>query len=292
MNNPFKQSNNIQNIIFTIANEDFLKINEYLETKFITYSLFEKNSFIIEISIYLDEENELFINQLKNFLQTENISINNLQISHLDDHDWVEKVQKEFRPILIKEFFIYSKYYQDYKKTDKINIQIDPGRAFGTGEHQTTKLCLSFIAELDTKPESALDLGCGSAILAIALLKKFPESNIYASDIDEVAIQVAKENANLNNADLIHFIQSDGFENQIFINKKFDLIVANILLNPLIDLAKEINKKINKNGYLILSGFTSDQIDQIINIYIKNDFKVVELLEDENWNAILLKKIK
>jgi ribosomal protein L11 methyltransferase len=172
-------------------------------------------------------------------------------IKEAENKNWVEELAKEFKAIGTLHFHIYSEFSK--ASNHLINIRINPGMAFGTGQHETTYLCLEAIAHLadeDFKFKNILDLGCGSGILAIAAGKIWLDAKITATDNDTIAVRVAKENAKENQVELAAYA-SDSFAK--IKTTKFDLILANILMNPLLEMAEDMAKFVN--GMIILSGF-------------------------------------
>lgn len=180
-----------------------------------------------------------------------------LETSCIEDEDWLAKCFANFKPIVVGSFYMLGPHlYKNKKPADKIQIEIAAATAFGTGEHPTTSGCL-LACETFFDPEthkSALDIGCGSGILGIALAK-LGAKRVAACDNDLEAVRVAKKNAAMNRvAHRISVFQN--FYHEFDINK-YDFIVANILEVPLISLAEAILKSLNERGILILSGFNA-----------------------------------
>ena len=186
-----------------------------------------------------------------------------LLFEEIDEEDWQNAYKKHFHPWKIKNFHWIPVWKKDsyLVPKDHLKLYIDPGMAFGTGNHETTKLCLESLVTLYEKLHLAskysfLDVGCGSGILAMtANLLGF--KNVDAIDIDPLAIKVSGENAHINEIDEINFIAND--LNTYLPPIKYDFIVANIQANILQDNAKQLIKFLNKNGYLILSGILSEE---------------------------------
>ena len=160
--------------------------------------------------------------------------------------------------------------------------------AFGTGQHETTYLCLEalqFLKDENFKPENILDLGCGSGILAIAAAKIWKDT-VTATDNDPIAVKVAEENSHENNVTLECFT-SEGFAIfKDYENVKFDLIFANILMNPLLEMAEDMAKY--SNGKIILSGFKTEQTEKILEKYTSLGFKSERLFVKNHWVSLLL----
>ncbi|MDX1739632.1 MAG: 50S ribosomal protein L11 methyltransferase, partial [Alphaproteobacteria bacterium] len=180
----------------------------------------------------------------------------------LPDVDWVSENQKSFREIKAGRFFIHPSLYEGTIPAGSWPLMIDAATAFGTGEHATTKGCLLAIQDLSKyfKPENPLDLGCGTGILAMGMAKAW-RIPVSASDIDPEAVRVTKYNAVKNGVgNFIDAFAAAGFNHlQLKKRAKYDLIVANILANPLKDLSREMSQNLEDGGYLILSGLLNDQ---------------------------------
>lgn len=288
MTNPFNQ--NICNWQFSIT---CLKSEQYHILEFIdewaeSYTIFEIDEVTALITVFASD-----LMLANDFIAKFQNSYPRLEISapiKVEDRDWVSETQINFKPIDISNFYIHSSYYKPATAIHgKIAIEIDPGRAFGTGEHETTKMCLSAIAKLNLKDDTlALDLGCGSAVLAIAVKKKF-NCEVIASDIDDVAVMVANNNCIINKVPDIKTIVSNGFENQQ-LNKKFNLIVANILANPLIELSFAIKNHIKPDGYIILSGFTTVQEQEVLSAYLAKGFVHLKTFAQNGWVSVLMQQ--
>lgn len=248
-----------------------------------------------QISVYTDTPSKLteLIESIRRRFNLPNVQVS---ITELESKDWVTEVQKNFKPILVENIYIYSSYYQDTlsQHPDSIAINIDPGNAFGTGEHHTTKGCLRAIAQLSKKEAftNIIDIGSGSAILAIAAAKLFRNAKILATDIDIDAVKVAQENIEKNNADNILAMQADGIDHQIINTRApFELIICNILSSVLIQIASDINNISTQDTIIVLSGLTIRQLEDVTNSYIKYNFKTLEVIHEDEWCTIIMKKL-
>lgn len=170
-----------------------------------------------------------------------------------------------------------------------IPIYISQGMGFGTGKHETTSLCIFLIEYLHSKNikfEVALDLGCGSGILSLVISKLF-NIPVTASDIDDLAIYAAKEAFNANGVN-IETIISDGFNG--INNVEYSLIVANILMNPLLEMKNSLYDHLQSDGYLIVSGFLDNQLSTILNELMGVGFRLLKILQKDVWCAVLFIK--
>lgn len=215
-------------------------------------------------------------------------------ISEIPDQDWVSKVQRELAPVLAGRFFVYGSHDADKVPADKIPLLIDAAMAFGTGHHGTTKGCLeAFDRLLDEgfNGDRILDIGCGTAVLAMAAAKVLP-GTILASDIDPVAVEVAQANVLSNNLkDRVNCFVAPGFEASALVDGgPYDLIFANILKGPLIGLAPDIARNLKVGGYAILSGILNEQADDVVSVYQRNGFKLCEKHKIVDWTTLILAK--
>nr|WP_210327334.1 50S ribosomal protein L11 methyltransferase [Bartonella apihabitans] len=245
---------------------------------------------IYEVSLYVDEAEKNSV--LPRFAQVLGVNENKIEIEILPDIDWVSHSLEGLGPVRAGRFFVHGSHDRDKVKPGDLAIEIDAGQAFGTGHHGTTVGCLELIADVmeHEKPQNALDLGTGSGILAIGIALIEP-IRILATDIDPIAIKVAKENFALNGvAKTITAITATGLDDEE-IKKRvpFDLIVANILANPLIELAPQMVPALKKGGSIVLSGILEEQHDRVVKAFEAEGAKYIKTLHHEGWVAIHLK---
>lgn len=215
-------------------------------------------------------------------------------ISDIPEQDWVSKVQRELAPVMAGRFFVYGSHDADQVPDDKIPLLIDAAMAFGTGHHGTTKGCLEAFDMLladGFSGQKVLDVGCGTAVLAMAAAKVLPYS-ILASDIDPVAVEVAQANVISNDlADRVNCVVAAGFgAPELKENGPYDLIFANILKAPLIGLAPDISAHTAAGGYAILSGILNEQAAEVISIYEQNGFNLMQNRVIVDWTTLILHK--
>ncbi|MBN9543634.1 MAG: 50S ribosomal protein L11 methyltransferase [Alphaproteobacteria bacterium] len=216
--------------------------------------------------------------------------IDQIDIQEIEDKDWVTEVQKNIPVIEIPPFII-----SDPVKLENVTgqhvIAIEAGRAFGTGTHETTSLCIEALVSLTrSQPlKRIIDVGTGSGILAIAA-SRLTNARVFASDIDKVAVEVARRNLKINNVKNVKTYISNGINNRIMFLDPFTLVIANILAQPLIDMAKDISRIVEKNGFIILSGFLKNQEASVEAAYVKRKFKKVEAKYKGDWVMLLMQK--
>lgn len=215
-------------------------------------------------------------------------------ISEIPEQDWVSKVQRELAPVSAGRFFVYGSHDADKVPENKIPLLIDAAMAFGTGHHGTTKGCLEAFDTLlrdGFQGGKILDVGCGTAVLAMAAAKVLPDL-VRASDIDPVAVDVAEANVVGNGLeDRVHCVVAVGFEaSEIKENGPYELIFANILKAPLIGLAPDMSVHVADDGYAILSGILNEQAEEVIGVYERNGFNLVEKRVIVDWTTLTLSK--
>jgi len=260
---------------------------------------FDQESKALSISIFEDGPGQMHIQALfETELQAENClkaidfpAPMESFITQLPDEDWVKLSQSGLPPIEAERFFLFGSHDKDkVPSDDHIAIEINAGQAFGTGHHGTTKGCLLILDKLLTcgvEPDSILDLGCGAGILAIAAAKSL-QKTVLATDIDPVAIDVTLENAALNDVlPLISAFQADGLNSPHLDGRKFDLIFANILAGPLMDLASDIRQAVSQGGHIILSGILDEQAEKVADHFRQTGLKVTPQPSLSGWTSLL-----
>ena len=214
-------------------------------------------------------------------------------VSELPDTDWVAHVRRELAPVEAGRFFLYGIHDADKVPERSVPLLIEAAMAFGTGHHGTTKGCLvAFDALLDDgfRPSTVADIGCGTAVLAIAAAKVL-DARVLASDIDAVAVDVALANLKANNAlDRIECFEAVGLNHELYhASDGFDLIFANILKGPLVELAPDVAKKLRSGGHVILSGLLNDQAEEVDNAYRAQGLEPVASRNLGEWSTLTLK---
>jgi ribosomal protein L11 methyltransferase len=216
-------------------------------------------------------------------------------VALLPDTDWIKLSQEGLPPVRAGRFFVYGAHDAGIVPPGVIPIRIEAGMAFGTGHHETTTLCLSLMSTLAKQRNFSrvLDLGCGTGLLAIGAVKLW-RRRVRASDIDPVAIQVARENAVANNSSpLVQTIVADGMANPaLAAGAPYDLIVANILAGPLTRLAPGIAAAVEPAGMLILSGLLHWQENLVLSFYRPHGLVLRARHRDGPWSALLLERAR
>lgn len=208
-----------------------------------------------------------------------------------DETDWVSESLKDLTPVAVGRFFVHGSHDRDKVRPFHRAILIDANQAFGTGHHGTTAGCLEAIAAVTKRRSfhSILDLGTGSGVLAAALAME-TRKPVLATDIDPVAIRVARENMALNNiAGLVACATATGFHHPLFRERgPFDLVVANILAGPLRTLARPMSLHLAENATIILSGLLIRQQSAVLSAYREQGARLVEAIHREGWATLIL----
>ncbi|WP_317202405.1 50S ribosomal protein L11 methyltransferase [Janthinobacterium sp.] len=198
------------------------------------------------------------------------------------EQDWVRLTQSQFAPIHIGKNIWVVPSWHEAPDPEGLILELDPGLAFGTGSHPTTRLCMEWL-EAHPTAGSVLDYGCGSGILAM-VAKKLGTAVVTGVDIDPQAIESARDNAQRNNCDIAYFLP-DGFATSIHAEQRFDTVVANILSSPLKVMAPMLSGRVADGGALILSGVLARQAKEVIEAYAPF-IKLAVWAQQEDWVAL------
>ena len=215
-------------------------------------------------------------------------------VSELPETDWVAHVRRELAPVEAGRFFVYGAHDADKVPADCEPLLIEAAMAFGTGHHGTTLGCLKALDKLVEQgfhAKNCIDVGCGTAVLAMAAARIWPE-NVRASDIDQQAVDVAEANVKANNLEgRVTCLEAAGFaHDDIEAAAPYDLVFANILMAPLIGLAPDMAEFLAPDGYAILSGILNEQADDVIRVYEENGIKLISRDEITEWTTLILQK--
>lgn len=230
-------------------------------------------------------------------LETIEFNPDDFNFEQLEDVNWLEESYKQFQPFNVGKFFIYGSHYEGEVDAGQIGLQIDAATAFGSGEHETTAGCLEAMLALKEQgfePANILDLGTGSGILAIAATHIW-DANILASDIDQESVKVTKHHCDVNDvsygSEKFDVVCADGFSHKaIMAFKPYDLLIANILAGPLIEMSYDLCQHVADGGRIILSGILTTQKNEILAAYGAEGFEPVSINDKGDWTAIILSK--
>ena len=215
-------------------------------------------------------------------------------VSELPETDWVAKVKRELAPVEAGRFFVYGSHDADKIPVGSEPLLIEAAMAFGTGHHGTTLGCLKALDRLAHQGfvgQNVADIGCGTAVLAMGAARIWPNV-VLASDIDQVAVDVAVANVKANDlVGRVDCLEAAGFGHPVLAAKApYDLVFANILKAPLVDLAPDMGTNISGAGHAILSGILNEQADDVVQAYDAAGFDVHTREEIGEWTTLTLTK--
>ena len=214
-------------------------------------------------------------------------------VSEVPDTDWVAHVKRELAPVEAGRFFVYGAHDAARVPDGKIALLIEAAMAFGTGHHGTTLGCLRALdrlADQGFEADSVADIGCGTAVLAMAAARLWPKARVVASDIDPVAVDVACVNLVANDlAGRVVALEAGGTDHDDLAGP-FDLIFANILKGPLIALAPDFARVTADGGAVVLSGLLVEQADEIVAHYAQMGFNLENRADIVEWTALTLRR--
>ncbi|MFS0595930.1 50S ribosomal protein L11 methyltransferase [Peribacillus frigoritolerans] len=228
-------------------------------------------------------------------------SINNLQlfdidlgknvvsISEVNEEEWATAWKKYYNPVKISERFTIVPTWEDYTpvSSDELIIELDPGMAFGTGTHPTTVMCIQALERTVTPGDLVVDVGTGSGVLSIAAAL-LDAKRIQSLDLDEVAVQSAKQNVELNNVqDKVSVSQGNLLDG---VNEQADIVVANILAEVIMSFTDDVAKVVKPGGFFIASGIIQTKKQDVKEAIIASGFTVEETILMEDWVAIIAKR--
>lgn len=219
-------------------------------------------------------------------------------VEKLPDADWVTMSQAGLDPVHAGRFTVHVASDRHRVPAGNIGLQIEASRAFGTGHHATTAGCLQALSNLQEKPQNILDLGTGTGLLAIAAAKMFPAARVAASDIDPVSIEVGRENLDVNRVregdedGSVMLVVADGMDDERLTRRApYDLVFANILAGPLIDMSASIAGILAPGGSLILAGLLTDQADDVLAAYEKAGLTQTNHDPNKGWPILVMTRI-
>ncbi len=256
-------------------------------------------SFYVEVTEDIDELLERVRDGLKELSEYTDIGSGMIAVDQTDDQDWINNWKEFFKPFYVDENILIKPTWEDVTdlKEEDIVIEIDPGTSFGTGAHETTKLCITGLKQY-LKPDTAvLDAGSGSGILSI-IAKKLGAREVLGIDIDPNATLSAIENAEVNNLRIEagdlgfvtgNIIEDDGIRNDIG-KEKYDLVVANILADVIIPLSEVIGENLKPGGIFISSGIINMKEEAVREALLKNSFTILEVNKMKDWVSFVVQK--
>lgn len=251
---------------------------------YVDESVLEQSEVVKVSTMYEQDDSDFPINLEANLeeLKKNGVQFGEILRGEIDAADYENEWKKYYNPIKTKNITIVPTWI-DYKasKGEKI-MRLDPGMAFGTGSHATTRMCLEL---MDVYGKDVIDVGCGSGILGIAAAICGAKS-VYMCDIDEQAVEFARKNALLNHVNAT-IEKADLLQGE----QKADFIFANITADILMRFSKSIGKHLRENGTIVLSGIIDTRLDEVIQCYQSAGYQIVERMAIDDWRALKLKRI-
>jgi ribosomal protein L11 methyltransferase len=254
------------------------------------------------IKVYLADNsqgNQLFV-EIKDFVKNlkseyADIDFGRLEITTklLNDEDWANNWKQYFKPFTVSDKIIIKPSWEEYNESTegKLILEIDPGMSFGTGQHHTTRLCIEQIIKHMSNGMKVLDMGCGSGILSIASILLGAESCVGV-DIDENAVRIAKENAELNDIFEDRFtlycgdVTNDEALQDKIGNNKYDMIAVNIIAQIIMGMSTTFPKFLKKGGLVIASGIIKKYLQDVLDNFKELGFEVIEINDSEEWVCV------
>lgn len=207
----------------------------------------------------------------------------------IGDENWATAWKEHFQPVRVGDFIVVKPTWVDYDaEPEQIIIEIDPGMAFGTGNHETTRLCLAMLENFVQPNETVVDVGCGSGVLSLAAAK-LGAGHVYALDADPIAVQVTRENAELNGvADKVSAEQSD-LLSALPDDVMADMVVCNIIADVIVRLAPQLPKVLRENGMFLCSGTIEGRLEDVVEALHAANMRIVSIVQEGEWIALACK---
>ncbi len=244
----------------------------------------------VTVKAYIELDNPQMLESIKKGL--ENLKITSpfdmgslsIETAQVDGDKWKEEWKNHFKPIPIGNVVIVPSWIEYQKKANELEIILDSNMAFGTGEHETTSMCVEYLQKYVNERDTVLDVGSGSGILGITA-SKLGAKEVIMTDIDECAVQASIHNSEINGVKNAKVLLKNLLDDNII---KGNVIVCNIMAEVLIYFADYIGKNLMDKGIVILSGILKDRLDKVIKAYENNGFKFIESKTKGEWSAVVL----
>lgn len=261
---------------------DFVDLNilEYGGKAAVVKGYFDKETLKDDIDQYIKNK----LNEIKEM--GIDIGEGKVIIGSVNEEDWANNWKKYYKPTRIGKRIVVKPIWEEYKKEgNDIVIELDPGMAFGTGTHETTRMCVQALEKYIKHQDMIFDVGTGSGILAIAAAK-LGSKEVMAVDLDPVAVDSARQNVSFNDISNIKVMQGNLLD---VVNGKADIVVANIIAEIIILLTDDVKKSLNQGGLFISSGIIRERKEAVMQKLIQSGFEIMEINTDGEWVCIVSK---
>lgn len=277
--------------------KDFLfqKAHEY-DWDYVEEDVFNTDDENVYIKTYISEENDVVtfiesikirISELRNF--GIDIGAGEIYTDNVNEDDWANNWKKYYKPTKIGNSIVIKPEWEEYSPSEgDLVIHMDPGMAFGTGNHETTSMCIENLEKYVSEKSTVFDIGCGSGILGI-VASKLGSKNVVGIDIDEMAVKVANENIQKNNVQDIMTAIAGNMTDKIEEGAKADIVVANIIADIIMKMSEDVRKLLKDDGIFISSGIILAKVDEVLENLKDNGFEVVDVIKKGEWSCIVAK---
>ncbi len=260
---------------------------------FADINVLEHKGKVAVVKAYFAEEDNIqdvlaYVNERLEELKEMGLDLGEAKVEHekMHEEDWANTWKQYYKPSKVGEKIVVKPIWEEYEaKENELVVDLDPGMAFGTGTHETTRMCIQALERYVKEESTVFDVGCGSGILAIAAAKLGAKLAVGV-DLDPVAVESSIENVGYNNLSNIEILHGNLVE---VIDGKADIVVANILAEIICILTDDVKRVLKDGGILITSGIIHDRVDMVCEKLEATGFEVIEKNRDGEWNCIVAK---
>lgn len=260
---------------------------------FADINVLEHKGKVAVVKAYFAEEDNIedvlqYVNERLTELKEMGLDLGEAKVEHekMHEEDWANTWKQYYKPSKVGEKIVVKPIWEEYEAKDgELVVDLDPGMAFGTGTHETTRMCIQALERYVKEESTVFDVGCGSGILAIAAAKLGAKLAVGV-DLDPVAVESSIENVGYNNLKNIEILHGNLVE---VIDGKADIVVANILAEIICILTDDVKRVLKDGGVFITSGIIHDRVDMVCEKLEATGFEVIEKNRDGEWNCIVAK---
>mgnify|MGYP001351534672 CR=1 FL=1 len=211
-----------------------------------------------------------------------------VEFKKIHEEDWANNWKQYYKTVKITDRIVIKPIWEEYEKLKgELIVELDPGMAFGTGTHETTRMCIKALDKYVKPNTTVFDVGCGSGILAI-VAAKLGAKHVVGVDLDLAAVDSSKENISFNHLDNIEVVEGNLLD---VVDGKADIVVANIIAEIICVLTEDVKKTLNDGGLFITSGIIHDRVDMVKEKFSECGFEIIEINKDGEWNCIIARSI-